>query len=86
MSWTIHHGDCLDVIGTLPSASFDAIITDPPYPGIKREYGYWEPDEWLGMMRTLVPELRRVLKTSGSCVMVLQPNSERVGQIGRAHV
>ena len=81
MSWTIHHGDCLDVIGTLPSASFDAIITDPPYPGIKREYGYWEPDEWLGVMRQLVPEVRRVLKPSGSCVMVLQPNSERVGRM-----
>lgn len=79
--WTLYQGDCLDVIGSLPDASFDAIITDPPYPGIRREYGYWEPDEWLDMMRLLVPELRRVLKPSGSCVMVLQPNSERVGRM-----
>lgn len=28
---TIHHGDCLDVIRTLPDGSVDAIVTDPPY-------------------------------------------------------
>jgi DNA modification methylase len=27
----IHHGDCLDVMATLPEASVDAIVTDPPY-------------------------------------------------------
>lgn len=28
---TLHHGDCLDVLATLPEASVDAIVTDPPY-------------------------------------------------------
>jgi DNA modification methylase len=28
---TIHHGDCLDVLATLPDASVDAVVTDPPY-------------------------------------------------------
>ncbi len=28
---TIHHGDCLDVLRTLPSASVDSCVTDPPY-------------------------------------------------------
>ena len=27
----LHHGDCLDVLAQMPSASVDAIITDPPY-------------------------------------------------------
>lgn len=27
----LHHGDCLDVLATLPDASVDAVITDPPY-------------------------------------------------------
>jgi site-specific DNA-methyltransferase (adenine-specific) len=31
MSWTIHHGDCLDVMRGIPDGSVDAIITDPPY-------------------------------------------------------
>jgi len=28
-SYTLHHGDCLDVLRTLPDASVDAVITDP---------------------------------------------------------
>ena len=27
----LHHGDCLDVLAQMPSASVDAIVTDPPY-------------------------------------------------------
>lgn len=81
MTARIIHGDCLDILPTLPDASFDAVITDPPYPHIKREYGMWTADEWLAMMRRLVPELRRVLTPTGSCMMVLQPNSERVGRM-----
>jgi site-specific DNA-methyltransferase (adenine-specific) len=29
--WTLHLGDCLDVLPTLPDGSVDAVITDPPY-------------------------------------------------------
>ena len=28
---TLHHGDCLDVLRTLPDCSIDAVVTDPPY-------------------------------------------------------
>jgi DNA modification methylase len=28
---TLHLGDCLDVLPTLPDASVDAVVTDPPY-------------------------------------------------------
>ena len=28
---TLHHGDCRDVLATLPDASVDAVVTDPPY-------------------------------------------------------
>ena len=31
MTWTIHNGDCLEVLRTLPDASVDAVVTDPPY-------------------------------------------------------
>ena len=27
----LHHGDCLDVLRTLPDASVDSVVTDPPY-------------------------------------------------------
>lgn len=29
-SITLHHGDCADVLKTLPENSIDAIVTDPP--------------------------------------------------------
>ena len=28
---TLHLGDCLDIMRTLPAGSVDAVITDPPY-------------------------------------------------------
>ncbi|MFE2106657.1 DNA-methyltransferase [Kitasatospora sp. NPDC059463] len=31
MVWTLHEGDALTTLGTIPSATIDAIITDPPY-------------------------------------------------------
>ena len=30
-NWTLHPGDCLDVLKTLPDNSVDAVVTDPPY-------------------------------------------------------
>lgn len=32
---TLHHGDCLEFMRTLPAGSVDAVITDPPYPNLK---------------------------------------------------
>ena len=28
---TLYHGDCIDVLRTLPESSVDAVVTDPPY-------------------------------------------------------
>lgn len=74
-------GDCREVLKTFPTGSFDAVICDPPYPGIKRPYGYWTELEWFDLMNPLVTECRRVLKPSGSAVFILQPNSETVGRM-----
>lgn len=77
----LYRGDCLEVLPTLSSGNIDAVITDPPYPEISRPYGRMTEAEWFAMMRALVPEVRRVLKASGSAVFVLQPNSERLGRM-----
>jgi len=74
-------GDCREVLPTLPAASIDATITDPPYPGIKREYGYWEEDEWHELMHDVVREVKRLTKPTGSAVFVLQPNFKHRGQM-----
>ena len=31
MNYTLHHGDCLEILRTLPSGSVDAVVTDMPY-------------------------------------------------------
>lgn len=78
---TLWHGDCLELMGRIPDGSVDAIITDPPYPCIDREYGKLTEAEWHELMRGVVAHARRVLKPKGSAVFVLQPNSERVGRM-----
>ncbi len=58
-SYTLHHGDCLDVLRTLPDASVDAVITDPPY-GYKA--ASWDtPID----IEAFTRHIRRVLKTTG---------------------
>jgi len=81
MTITLHHGDCIDILPGIPSQSVDAVITDPPYPEIKRAYGKLTVDEWWDLMMVVCTETRRILKPTGSAVFILQPNSEHVGQM-----
>lgn len=74
-------GDCLAVLPTIPDGSVDCVITDPPYPEIDRSYGRWTEAEWFALMDPVVEHCRRVLKSTGSAVFILQPNSERVGRM-----
>ena len=41
---TLWHGDCLDVLATLPDCSVDAIVTDPPYSLTDRREQYCAGD------------------------------------------
>jgi site-specific DNA-methyltransferase (adenine-specific)/site-specific DNA-methyltransferase (cytosine-N4-specific) len=77
----MHHGDCLEWLTTLPDKSVDAVVSDPPYPEISRDYGRLTEGEWHTLMRGVVEQSRRVLKPHGSAVFILQPNSERVGRM-----
>lgn len=80
-TFQLYPGDCVEVLGSIPSGSVDAIVTDPPYPEIDRDYGRMSEAAWHQLMRDVVTESRRVLKPSGSAVFILQPNSERVGRM-----
>lgn len=37
--WEVITGDCLEVLRTLPDASVDAVVTDPPYNAVNRPIG-----------------------------------------------
>lgn len=80
-TWRVEHGDCLDILPTIPDASVDAVISDPPYPHIKRDYGTLTEDEWWDLMMGVVKETRRILKPQGSAIFILQPNSRRLGSM-----
>lgn len=67
-SVTLYHGDCLDVLATLPDASVDAVVTDPPYAleFMGRSWDGWSSprafQEWCGLWAA---ECLRVLKPGG---------------------
>lgn len=78
---TLIHGDCRKELKKVTSHSVDAIITDPIYPEVNREYGRVTEDQWHTMMQTVVTECRRVLKPKGSAVFILQPNYDKIGKM-----
>lgn len=81
ITWRMEHGDCRSIMAEMPDASVDAVVTDPPYAEIDRAYGRLTEADWHALMDAVVPEVRRILKPSGSAVFILQANSERVGRM-----
>lgn len=77
----LFEGDCLDILPKIESASVDAVITDSPYPEVKRDYGCMTETAWMEMMQEIVRQSKRILKSTGSAVFILQPNSRKVGSM-----
>ena len=45
MTWSLHLGDCLEYVKSLPAGSVDAVVTDPPYGiGFARQPTKWSRD------------------------------------------
>ena len=78
---TLIHGDCRKEMRKLASQSVDAIITDPIYPEVNRQYGRINEAEWHSLMKTVVGECRRLLKPEGSAVFIVQPNYDKIGKM-----
>ena len=69
---TIHVGDALDVLRTLPDESVQCVVTSPPYFGL-RDYGHdgqigleSTPDEFVAALVEVFREVRRVLRDDGT--------------------
>jgi hypothetical protein len=59
MTWTVHTGDCRDVLAQMREASVDTIICDPPY-GLAFMGKAWDqqvpgPDYWRAALRVAKP-------------------------------
>ncbi len=69
---TLHHGQALDVLSSLPSGSVDCCVTSPPYFGL-RDYGVAgqigaeaSPAEFVAALVAVFAEVRRVLADDGT--------------------
>lgn len=78
---TLYCNNVLNVLPAIPDASVDAIISDPPYPMIARDYGTLTEFEWSVMMVEVCKQAQRIIKPTGSAVFILQPNSKKVFQL-----
>lgn len=68
----IIHGDCLEMLKTLPDGSIDCCVTSPPYYGL-RDYGNIgqigleeTPELFVSKMVEVFTEVKRVLKKEGT--------------------
>lgn len=70
-TWTVHMGDALAVLKTLPAQSFDCVVTSPPYYwlrdyGVEGQIGHEETViEYVKALVDVMDEVRRVLKDRG---------------------
>jgi hypothetical protein len=65
-TWCVHHGDCLDLLRSLPDCSVDALVTDPPA-GVAFMSKSWDKDrggrdEWIRWLAEIMREAWRVMK------------------------
>lgn len=73
---TIIHGDCREVLPSIPSESIQLTVTSPPYYQL-RDYGGRQigqeatVDEYIDALRSVLAELHRVTCKQGSCFVVL---------------
>jgi site-specific DNA-methyltransferase (adenine-specific) len=63
----VHHGDCIEVMRTLPDASVHAVVTDPPYAleFMGRGWDKYTPLEFEAWCAQWATEALRVLKPGG---------------------
>lgn len=70
MSYSIHHGDAMDVLDSLDNKSVHAVVTDPPY-GIAfmgEEWDNFAPHEYQTWCEEWARKVKRVLKPGGHLV------------------
>jgi adenine-specific DNA-methyltransferase len=76
LDYTLHPGDCLEYMDTMPDNSVDLIATDPPYHRVKDEA--WDRQhktagEFLAWLDMVLARFQRILKPNGSLYLFAGP-------------
>lgn len=79
MSVNIRHGDCLEVLRTLPADSVDAVVTDPPA-AIGFMGKSWDKDkggrqQWVAWLAEIMTETRRAMKPGAYALVWALPRT-----------
>ena len=85
MTWSLHHGDCLEWLASLPAESVDLVVTDPAYESLERHRAKGtttrlttsiaSSNEWFPIfdndrLAGLMHELFRVLRKGTHCYIL----------------
>lgn len=88
MTVSILKGDCRDVLATLPDESVHCVVTSPPYFGL-RDYGVAgqiglepSPAEFVAELVSVFRDVRRVLRSDGTCWINLGDSYANDGKWG----
>jgi DNA modification methylase len=81
MTWTIHTGDALAVLRTLPTDSVHCVVTSPPYWGL-RDYGV---DGQIGLENTISGYVGRLVEVFRQVRRVLRPDGTMWLNLGDAY-
>ena len=72
VSVTLHLGDCLDVMRSMPDACVDAVVTDPPW--LDYRTGWYDASAWHKPIVKVAPieyagELFRLMRNASACLL-----------------
>lgn len=80
-TFSLHHGDCIEVMRSLPAESVDTIITSPPYAEQRKStYGGIRESDYPTWTVAWMAEAWRIVKPGGSVLINIRPHV-RGGQI-----
>lgn len=75
MSFEVLHGDCIEVMASLPTDSVDAIVTSPPYAEQRKStYGGIPEKDYPAWTVAWMTQAWRVLKPDGSVIINIRPH------------
>lgn len=72
---TVHLGDCVELMRSLPGGCSQLVIADPPY-NLGKDFGggpkWQDVEQWLPWCRTWLEECSRLLDDGGSIFVYLR--------------